>query len=1013
MRTPSYRSYDVVLEPDRWQLRVGQDVLEPEPKVFEFLCFMMRHRGRVVSKAELLDALWSGDVVGESVLTRCVSCARKLLLDDSRTPRFIRTLHGRGYEFIAPVIEQSAPPPDRGQEGPTASDGDATDEPPAAEGAFVGRALELARLKDALRDPGGKRSRLLLVSGEAGIGKTRLLGELSRQPPPGLELHWGRCTTALGAPPFHVWQQCFRSIVRARSPRTVLRAFGDAPGTARKLFLGADRWQEEEQLGWSSPTQRFHAFDAAARTLSELAAQRPLTLLVDDIHAADVGSLLLLEFLAQQLSGPALIVAALRDPEPIPDAARATVLANLRAACAEELVLGGLNDDEVRQFVGLRLASESGPLAESLCARTGGNPFFLSVLVPGDSRPGAVLPGAVRQAVSRRLSLLEPECEALLRLAAVFGREFPTLLLARAANGAVDECERRLASARAARVIEASGSGHRFVHDLVREVLYADMDAEARARAHLSVGEALESTPAYQGASHAALLAHHFLQAVPCAGATRALDASIRAGAHALRNLAYEAAVEHFTRASELLPLCGDVDQATECALLLDLGLAQVSAGQREAGQNTLQLAASKARALGAAEELASVALNLAPGLFAVENGTYDPSLVALLREALELVAGDDALRARLLARLALALYWADTFDERVALCDEAEALAVHLRSEAVSAYVATARAFALLRPDNLAERERLCTRAIELCGRAGDYQGLLLSRLLRASLCLERADLPGWSFEVDAFRTLAEEGKQPQALWIVQAQSACRLLLDGRLDEVEALAGACLAAGQRVRDHNALLTFGVHLTFVRLAQGRAGEVLDVIRQYAAAYPRIVGWRVLHAYALAAARDLAGCAAEYRSLASTDFALPDDLNWMVTMGWLAELCHGHRDAAAAARLYERFAPFAERLVVVGYGIACTGSVQRYLALLATTFGDRALAERHFQGAVELERRSGARLPLAHTLHDYGAFLLEDPDARRRASEPLQEALALSRERRLTALEQRLRQLGVG
>src|SRR5258707_11473681 len=98
-----YTSHDVVLEPARWEGRIGQDVVTPEPKVFELLSYLMRHPGRAVSKAELLDSLWSGDVVGESVLTRCVSCARKLLADDSKTPRFIRTLHGRGYEFIAPV----------------------------------------------------------------------------------------------------------------------------------------------------------------------------------------------------------------------------------------------------------------------------------------------------------------------------------------------------------------------------------------------------------------------------------------------------------------------------------------------------------------------------------------------------------------------------------------------------------------------------------------------------------------------------------------------------------------------------------------------------------------------------------------------------------------------------------------------------------------------------------------------------------------------------------------------
>jgi DNA-binding winged helix-turn-helix (wHTH) protein len=103
-----YTSQHVVLEPSSWQIRVGADVFTPEPKVFELLAYLMRHNGRVVTKNELLDSLWAGVVVGESALTRCMSYVRKLLADDARAPKFIRTAHGRGYEFVAQVsLEQT------------------------------------------------------------------------------------------------------------------------------------------------------------------------------------------------------------------------------------------------------------------------------------------------------------------------------------------------------------------------------------------------------------------------------------------------------------------------------------------------------------------------------------------------------------------------------------------------------------------------------------------------------------------------------------------------------------------------------------------------------------------------------------------------------------------------------------------------------------------------------------------------------------------------------------------
>jgi tetratricopeptide (TPR) repeat protein len=437
---------------------------------------------------------------------------------------------------------------------------------------------------------------------------------------------------------------------------------------------------------------------------------------------------------------------------------------------------------------------------------------------------------------------------------------------------------------------------------------------------------------------------------------------------------------------------------------LLDLGLAQVSAGEREAARNTLQLAADKARELGAADELAQVALSLAPGLFAIETGVYDPVLVELLREALDQVGGTNRrLRALLLGRLALALYWSDTFDERLRLCEEARKLADELGAIDVLAAVTTARAFALLRPSNLDERRTLAETASGFSRRAGDNQLLMLNHVLLGAAALERGDFAAATFEANAFRTLAMGTRQPQSLWIVEAQRASRLLMDGLLDEVEALAGGCLFVGQRVHDHNALLTFGVHLTLVRIEQGRTEEVLAAIRDYAARYPLIVGWRVLLAHALSCADKKDEARAEYESLKSRGFSLPDDLNWMVSMAWLAELCHAFGDAEAAAVLYERFAPYSDRLVVIGYaGIACLGSVQRYLGLLAETAERLDAARRHFEKAVERDRQAMAALPLAHSLAGFGAFLARigaDAEARKHLSEA--ESLACSRN--LTAL----------
>jgi DNA-binding winged helix-turn-helix (wHTH) protein len=208
-----YASRNVVLETHTYTVQVGDEVRKPEPKVFELLSYLMRNPGRVVPKAELLDALWSNEVVGESVLTRCVSCARKLINDDSRVPTFLRTVHGRGYEFVAPVVADAAPSFEERRSGQRDSaESSSRDDLQHGGRPFVGRASEAAALAHVLAHPEAVRHNLVLVAGEAGIGKTRLLEEVVERSAGDVEVHWSRASEMSGAPAFFVWRQCFRSI---------------------------------------------------------------------------------------------------------------------------------------------------------------------------------------------------------------------------------------------------------------------------------------------------------------------------------------------------------------------------------------------------------------------------------------------------------------------------------------------------------------------------------------------------------------------------------------------------------------------------------------------------------------------------------------------------------------------------------------------------------------------------------------------------------------------------------
>jgi hypothetical protein len=182
------------------------------------------------------------------------------------------------------------------------------------------------------------------------------------------------------------------------------------------------------------------------------------------------------------------------------------------------------------------------------------------------------------------------------------------------------------------------------------------------------------------------------------------------------------------------------------------------------------------------------------------------------------------------------------------------------------------------------------------------------------------------------------------------------------------------------------------------------------LRSYAASYPRTVAWRAFYAFALYRSGELADCRAQYDSTRKSGFALPEDLLWQASMAFFSEVCAELGDKEGAGLLYERFSVFAGRFVVIGYGIACLGSADRYLGLLCATLGQHEAAARHFERAIEQNRRLAAGLPLAYSLFDYARLVLVRTPPR--AREYLMEAEQLARERGLLQLSERIASLGM-
>jgi DNA-binding SARP family transcriptional activator len=421
---------------------------------------------------------------------------------------------------------------------------------------LVGRRAELDVLSRAAHSARSGRGRVLLIAGDPGIGKTTLLEEFSTWEH-GLSIHWGYCHEGEGAPPFWPWRQILESLVSETSPGAVLGAAGARSADLLQVLpeLATDAADEARDVVPNPEEARFRLYVAVASVLTQLARNRPLMIVLDDLHWSDSATLRLLEFVAKKIrQGHILIVATYRDIEVGPDHQLSPALASLaRLPMVERVTLDGFSPQEVSSYVlSVTGSAPAEAFVDELHSRTGGNPFFLAEvlrLVEGAVKPEEVaiesiarVPANVRDVILARVGTLPPEAQRFLEEAAVLGRAFDVQALA--ALESVDEGEvlDALTPAVKARLIVATdpiAGDYRFSHALVRDALYEELTPGIKARLHLSWGEVLEALRASDPA-HAAQIAAHYYQAGVLGAADKAVRYGTIAADHAVAQLAYE-----------------------------------------------------------------------------------------------------------------------------------------------------------------------------------------------------------------------------------------------------------------------------------------------------------------------------------------------------------------------------------------------------------------------------------------------------------------------------------------
>jgi hypothetical protein len=806
----------------------------------------------------------------------------------------------------------------------------------------VGRAAELAAVDGALRQGLGRDSAVVVLTGPAGIGKTRLAdAAAARARELGFDVHWGSAWDGPGAPPLFPWAQIVRSATGHDLP--------------------------------DSPTQ-FALFDGVVQTVLGCARDRPTLVVLDDAHLAGRDALHLLELLVRQRRNHFLTVLVTNRRADAGAKGVADLLGRVERE-ATVLHLEGLRWEDVHTLAEAAGATLGPDRARELHEATGGNPFFVLQLAPAlrATRAGhhapVPLPANVLDVLRQQLALVDAETRRVLDAAAVQGVQFDPAVSAAVAGCDQAAVAAALDAAAELGIVAPPSRRPRFAHSLYVAALVRDLTAPARAALHLATADALADVLAGARAGErddevVEPIAAHLADAGDLVAPRRLLDACRAAAASARRRFAPAEAAGHLEVA---VPAARDLGADGETIdVLVELCGALADARDLGAARRHALAAAELARARRDAHRLARVALSMPPDTESIEvDQLVDPAQLALREEALaRLPRDDDLLAAALMSSLAISLYWAQRTGDRArdhrataARREQLTATALELArrsgNTAAIARAIGARLYALWGPDAPADFRALVDELFALADAAGD--GTLRLQALGWDVvdALRRGDLRRAAAAVAEHGRLAEARHDPVQRWTSRRWQASLAVLEGRLEDGLALAASALEFGTQVIDPAAALAFySVQAGFVLYLQGRLGDVFDSVREMAADPGNVPAWRFGFVLAAVEAGQPDVATRELATLAAGGFeVLPRDLDWLSSLVAIVPAVHRLADARHAALLRDALAPHADEHALVGLGYASYGPVRRALALLEWTLGDLDAADAHLQRAL--------------------------------------------------------------
>jgi DNA-binding SARP family transcriptional activator len=878
---------------------------------------------------------------------------------------------------------------------------------------FVGRAGEMAQLRRGIEQVRRGQGVVMLISGEAGIGKTCLAESFAAHArDAGARVQWVRSYEDESERGFEKW----------------IHLIGALAGGARASGAATTNPPPEPQpsrihaLLSSSSTAQEALFNQVSEFFVESARRQPLVLIFDDIQWAGLDSLhLLTTVIRETRDAPVMIIATVRsETADTPPAAREPIDELLHDRRSTVLTLRGLSVDEVEGLIAVSARRETVRLAHELWAQTRGNPLFVAEILraleseQNQSLRRLHVPPRVTGIISRRVARLSSESREVLEYAAVLGGEFTATVLARASSVPYAVLIDLLEEARGNHIVGQSGDSWErlaFEHPLIREVVYNQMPLRRRAELHFGIAQALEQYYGAEAHAHASEIAHHYRLGVAVGGEEEALHYLHQAGLQASAELAFEEAASLFEHQLELALTRRPADRAHHGEIRLRLGTVLYRAydgSQRGRSEEVLDAALDDARASGSR----ALFVRVVGALTGKRKSSLGVSAekITLLREALAIVDDSDLeTRCHLSGQLAKELEGEPDDDIRCAAGRAAIALALELGPRETSGQAIVHGLDAIGGPDSLDERLALTAQVVSLALPRGESI-TTQARLRRYAALLEAGDANGAEREYGqiveaASRHPVSTTRGWSERWAATI-SADRLALGGRFDEAEARARDGMSFGQARGDPDALSIFGSQLFHIRWHQGRLPELASLAGNVMNSAPDFWPWRVASALIQLDNGEEQAARAAFERLAVDRFRpIPRDRFWIVTMTIAAELCVRFGDLQRASELLALMSPHADRVAVLGFGYVCSGATARVVGMLYGTLGARDEAQDQFENALRVNAAIGAIPWTAWTSLNYGEMLLRrQPEDTARARSLLSSALEIARERGMAEVQ---------